>query len=290
MDALANPNLTRPVLRWHGGKWRLAPWIISHFPPHRIYVEPYGGAASVLLRKGRCFAEVYNDLDAAVVGLFRVLRDPGQSQELVRAITLTPFSRIEFDDAFEQCGDPIEDARRLIIRSFMGFGSNAHALATRVSRRSCFRTAGVRFYSTGFRDDSKKSGTTPALDWMHYPPALEAIAERFRGVVIEQRDALAVMRKHDTPATLHYVDPPYVPATRSISRADGRHRIYRHEVTDEGHAELLAFLPTLKGTIVLSGYPSRMYDDALRGWRRVEKKAYADGARERTEVLWIKGA
>lgn len=62
----------RPVLRYHGGKWLLAPWIISHFPRHRIYTEAYGGAASVLLRKPRIFSETYNDLDGEI---FRVLPD-----------------------------------------------------------------------------------------------------------------------------------------------------------------------------------------------------------------------
>jgi site-specific DNA-adenine methylase len=65
---------TRPVLRWLGGKFRLAPWIVSHFPEHRIYLEPFGGSASVLLHKPRAYNEIYNDLDGELVNLFQVLR------------------------------------------------------------------------------------------------------------------------------------------------------------------------------------------------------------------------
>ncbi|MDH3195533.1 MAG: DNA adenine methylase [Hyphomicrobiales bacterium] len=89
---------TRPVLRWHGGKWRLAPWIMAQFPPHRVYVEPFGGAASILLRKPRTYAEIYNDLDSDVVNLFRVLRS-NRASELIEALRLTPFARAEFEAA-----------------------------------------------------------------------------------------------------------------------------------------------------------------------------------------------
>jgi len=267
---------TRPVLRWHGGKWKLAPWILAHLPPHRCYVEPFGGAASVLMRKPRAYAEVYNDLDDEVVGLFRVLRDPSSAAELVRLLELTPFARTEFRGAYEPTDEPVERARRLVIRSYMGFGSNANASQEKGHR------------STGFRASSNRSGTTPAHDWQNYPEALAAIIERLRGVVVENRDACAVMAKHDGPATLHFVDPPYVHGTRSRgNKYDLGWRMYRHEMTDADHAALLAFLEGLTGMVVLCGYAHPLYDARLGAWRRVETKAFADGARERTKVLWI---
>jgi DNA adenine methylase len=265
---------TRPALRWHGGKWKLAPWIISHFPPHRIYVEPFGGAASVLIRKDRAYGEVYNDLDDWAVNLFRVLRDAGMSSRLLEQLKLTPFARTEFEcgrELGEAEGDPVEMARRLIVRSFMGFGSNAH-----------------NGRSTGFRANSNRSGTTPAQDWGNYPDALPALIERFKGVVIENRDAVAVMLQHDGPETLHYVDPPYMAETRSIgNKYDLKYRSYRHELGDDDHAKLLDALQELEGMVILSGYPAQLYETALSAWHRVETVAHADGARPRTEVLWI---
>lgn len=266
----------RPLLRYHGGKWLLAPWIISHFPAHRVYVEPFGGAASVLLRKPPSYAEVYNDLDAEVVGLFRVLQDEAKAYELLRRLRMTPFARREFLDAYVSTDCPVESARRLIIRSFMGFGSDGHN--------------GAR--PTGFRANSNRSGTVPARDWVNYPDALGLIVERFKGVIVEHRDAKMVMAQHDGPDALHYVDPPYLAETRSQKRyRDGsRYHVYAHELTDEDHVELLAFLRTLRGMVILSGYPHAIYDDALKGWLRVERIALADGARPRTECLWINPA
>jgi len=253
---------TRPILRWHGGKWRLADWIISHLPRHRTYVEPFGGAASVLIRKPRSYAEIYNDLDGEVVNLFRVARDQGP--ELVRRLRLTPFARQEFEDSRDASpDDPIERARRTVVRSFMGFGSNSHAK------------------TTGFRANSQRSGTTAAHDWAAYPRALEAIIDRLRGVVIENRDACEVMRQQDADDAVHYVDPPYVWQTR------GRRFQYRHEMTDEDHQKLADVLKSLRGGVVLSGYPCALYDRLYASWQRVERASYADGARPRTEVLWL---
>lgn len=263
---------TRPVLRWHGGKWRLAPWIISHFPKHRVYVEPFGGAASVLLRKERSYAEVYNDLDQDVVALFRVLRDADSAAKLLTALKLTPFAKMEFEESYKPAADHVEIARRLLIRSFMGFGSNGHNAATK----------------TGFRANSNRSGTTPARDWANYPDLLPTIIQRLTGVVIETRDACEVMSAHDDAETLHYVDPPYVWETRSA--AMHRAGCYAHEMDRGGHTRLLAFLRELVGMVVLSGYPHDLYDTALSDWRRIEIAAHADGAKDRTEVLWLNSA
>lgn len=259
----------RPVLRWHGGKWLLAPWIITHFPAHDVYVEPFGGAGSVLMRKPRSYAEVWNDLDGDVVNLFRVLRSP-DAERLVNHLRLTPFAREGFEEAYGVTDDPVEQARRLIIRSFHGFGSDGHN--------------GAR--PTGFRANSNRSGTTPAHDWVNFPDNLASVIGRLQGVVIENRPAMQVMAAHDGPDTLHYCDPPYVHATRAKTHNSAR-KNYRHELMDEDHAELLAFLLKLKGMVVLSGYPHPLYDAALAAWSRHEKAALADGARDRTEVLWI---
>jgi DNA adenine methylase len=282
MSAVAeSSDMPRPALRWFGGKWKLAPWIIAHFPRHRVYVEPYGGGASVLLRKQQSEHEVYNDLDTDIVNLFRVLRDPGQAARLVQQLELTPFARDEFELAYQFAEDPVERARRLLVRSYMGFGANAHNSELTGSM------------STGFR--SSTSGTRGAAsmvsDWRNYPGRVPHFVRRLQSVYIENRDALELMDRHDGPDTLHYVDPPYLWETRSRgNRYDLVRRMYRHELDRGGHAELLNFLQQLRGFVILSGYPDPLYDEALAHWRRVERRAHADGARERVEVLWINPA
>lgn len=258
------------MLRYFGGKWLLAPWIISHFPAHRVYVEPYGGGASVLLRKPRSYAEIYNDLDAEIVDVFRVIRESGD--ELRRQLESTPYSRDEFNVAQsgEKVVDRMEQARRVVMRSMMGFGADAV----------------TRGYRTGFRASSNRSGTTPAHDWTNYPKLIPAFQERLSGVVIENRDAMEIMTAHDEDHTLHFVDPPYVHSTRGGSKW-GKHG-YRHEMTDEQHAQLCDFLLDLRGMVILCGYDNPIYDRL--GWQTSKREAHADGARDRIEVLWLNPA
>lgn len=266
---------TRPVMRYHGGKWRSAPKIIRFFPPHRVYVEPYGGAANILLRKPRAYAEVYNDLAGEVVNVFRVLRDPASAERLRSALAGTPFARDEFRAAYEPTDDPIESARRAIIRAFMGFGSasfNAH-------------------HGTGFRANSKRSGTTPAMDWLHYPDQIPLFVERLRGVVIENRDALLILPTHDGVETLFYVDPPYPACVRAEGAVTGVRQRYLHELTDDDHRALAKALRGLRGMVVLSGRACPLYDCELYpDWERHEFDHLDDGARTRREVVWLNAA
>jgi DNA adenine methylase len=268
-----NPTIpTRPVLRWHGGKWLLAPWIIEHFPEHRIYTEVYGGAASVLMQKRRAYAEVYNDLDQDVVNLFKILRNQVNAAELKRRLELTPYSRVEFMKSIHFEEDNIDRARGLIIRSFMGFGSDS-------------TKTGV---ATGFRANSNRSGTTPAHDWTNYPEALEAMTERLKGVIIECREATEILKQHDGPDVLHYLDPPYV--FKSRKRIHGNLHGYNHEMTDEQHTELARVVRDLKGMVIISGYRSELYDELYKGFVWINRKTFGDGASPRTEVLWMNDA
>lgn len=263
-------RISTPVIRYHGGKFRLAPWIIQHLPPHRCYVEPFGGAAGVLIQKPRAYAEVYNDLDGDVVNLFRVLRDPAMRAELTEQLLLTPYARAEFEQAWMLSDNPIEQARRLIIRAQMGFGS-----------------AGATKGSTGFRIDTKRAYGTAQQLWAAYPEALASIGQRLAGVLIENRPAIEVMQAHDAPDTLHFVDPPYVFATRELRNTKG---CYRHEMTDEQHVELLQAIKQLQGMVAISGYPSDLYTEHLRGWQMVTTPARISAGRGttiRTECLWL---
>lgn len=265
---------TRPILRYHGGKWLLAEWLQGYFPAHRTYVEPYGGAASVLIRKPRVRSEIYNDLDDEVVNVFQVLRDTAAANQLAALLELTPYARKEFELAYEPTENPIERARRTIMRSFMGFGSASF---------NSGHATGFRVYAGGSR------GRMAEADWCTYPPQVQAFAERLRGVIIESRPAIDVIQRHDAPDTLLYVDPPYPLTTRGS--VNGVRQKYRHEMAEADHIELAKILHGLQGMVVLSGYPCELYDEILYpDWQRHERSTMADGGNPRTEVVWLNQA
>lgn len=271
-------EVTRPVLKYFGGKWALAPWVIEHFPPHSMYVEAFGGGGSVLMRKKRApIVEVYNDLDEQIVNLFRVLRDPEQAERLRHLCYLTPWSRLEFKESYVPTDDPIEWARRVLFRAFAGFGSSALVRS-----------------KTGFRSKDNAAGLHAASAWANWPDCVPTFVERLRGVVIECRDAAEVIGIHDSPETLIYADPPYVHETRNPSRAGNkrwgktRDGDYTHEMTDDDHRQLAVTLRNAQGYVLISGYACELYDDELfADWHRVRREHTANGGSKREEVLWL---
>jgi DNA adenine methylase len=253
------------LLRYFGGKVRLASWVASHLPPHDRYIEPFGGGAAVLLAKDRSPLEVYNDLDGDVVNLFRVLRCEVSAQRLGRAVALTPFSRLEFEAAFEIADDPVERARRLLARSCMGHGAQAVIGAT-----------------TSFRNAPHRH-PHQALDWARFPIRLAWVAERLRGVLVEQRDAAYVIERFATSTSVTYLDPPYPLEAIKNSR-----KRYNFTMTRNAHEELALLANRCAGAVVVSGYSIPWYEDLYRGWERVEKRATTHSGAHRTEVLWIR--
>jgi DNA adenine methylase len=172
------------------------------------------------------------------------------------------------EEAYTPHPDPAERARRLVIRSGMGHGNSGPTMRKK----------------TGFRAKAPGAWTQPADDWAKYPRGLASISARLRGVRVENTEAIPLMLRHDGPDTLFYVDPPYLLESRRAGD------YYRHEMTAERHAELLAALRKLRGMVVLSGYPSGLYDSVLAGWARHEKAARADGGGERVECVWLNPA
>jgi len=264
--------VNHPLVRYHGAKWRLAPWIISYFPKHRIYVEPFGGSGSVLLRKERSEVEVYNDLDGEIVNLFRVVRENGK--ELSRLLFFTPYSRNEFIKSFEPSDDPLEQARRTVVRSFQGFGSG-YITATKGSK--CARP------EYGFRIGWRCRGNKPHTNWCHVSNTVMEVIERLQGVVIENTSFQNIIRKNDTKETLIYADPPYLAAERDKGKD------YKHELSIDEHIELSQILNKVSGPVIVSGYQSKLYQDLYRGWRVEKCISQTAGNTKRTEVLWIKG-
>jgi DNA adenine methylase len=251
----------KAVVRYPGAKWSIASWIVSFFPQHRTYIEPFFGSGAVLFTKPPSEHEVINDTYGAVVNLFRMIREHGE--ELARLIAATPWSRAEFAASYIAADEPMEDARRFLVRLWQGYGSR------------------IREHN-GWRNRKHADGPDQTLTWDHLPLRLQQAMMRLKRVEIEQKPALEVIRRFsDDPDCLIYADPPYVLSTRHMRKH------YIDEMTDTDHLELLDALETHTGPVVLSGYPSALYDKRLSRWQRVTTQAMTNSGAKRTEVLWL---
>lgn len=264
MIALNAPK--RPALRYYGGKWRAASWIVSHFPAHRAYLEPTCGGASVFLCKPPAEVETLNDANGRVINFFRQLRD--NADELIRRIDLTPWAEDEYRGCRTPSDDPVEDARRFYVTSWQ----SVH---------------GVGDLHSGWRwmiDPDGRRGLSPAVDWIAHD--LATVAARLRRAHIVNRDALAIIRRMlGVSECLIYFDPPYTVDQRTRKNGYGE-----YEVTKDWHIETAALLNQHAGPVVVSGYRSPLYDGLYDGWRRVERSFQANSGAIRVESLWLNPA
>lgn len=247
------------ILKYPGAKNRLAGWICEYIPDHDVYVEPYAGSLAVLLNKEHCHIETVNDLDDEIVNFFRVIRDNGS--ELQNLVSLTPYARSEYESAYEKAENDIERARRFCVRCWMGFGCG-------------------NLYKNGFKSGQQTRSPNPAEGWAGLPKIIEIVSERLKGVQIECLPALDIIARYDTEDVFMYLDPPYLHSTR-------KNYLYKYEMSDCDHEELLKAIVNHPGRILLSGYENEMYDDYLSGWIKVQKDTRAERGLARTETLWM---
>lgn len=229
------------VIKYPGAKWFLARWIINHFPQHHSYLEPFFGSGAVLFSKSRSNIETVNDLDGDVVNLFEwIQNDP---ERLAKAIYWTPYARQVYEQAFAARlteTDSFQRAVNFYIRMMMGHG---------------FRTTGEK---VGWKNDVQgREKAYAATYWCKTPSVIFEAAERLRGVQIENLPALDLIERFNFPNVLIYADPPYLLNTRYGKQ-------YRCEMTDADHRDLLDVLKAHRGPVLLSGYESELYNDALR--------------------------
>lgn len=259
----------RIAFGWYGGKYNHLTWLLPLLPKAHHYCEPFGGSAAVLLNREPSPVETYNDIDGEVANFFRVLRD--QTEDLLKALALTPFSREEFYLAVSDY-DPhlsdLERARRFFVRA-------------RQVRTGLAQTASLGRWANC--KNTSRSGMSGVISrWLGSVEGLPEIAERLLRVQIENRPALEVIKLYDSPDTLFYCDPPYPHEARGDAKA------YGFEMIDAEHEELAEVLHKVKGKVALSSYRCPLMARFYNGWRCVEaptKKAHSM-KKPRTEGLW----
>lgn len=249
----------KAILKYPGAKWRLSEWIIEHFPEHKVYCEPFFGSGGVFFNKEPAYIETINDIDGNIVNLFRVCRE--YPEELSKLIGMTPFARDEFKACYEISADPIEQARRTLVRFHQSFGTSNSS-------------------KNSWRNVQTYGGPRCATMWNCLPDIILKCCERLKNAQIENIDAVELIRRYDNENTLIYCDPPYLQSLR-------KKNLYAFEMSEEKHIELLTAVKNSKSKIIISGYDNKLYNDALSDWNTEEKKTTIQMGLHRVEKIWM---
>lgn len=258
----------KAIIRYPGAKWGIADWIISHFPEgyeKMVYLEPFCGSGAVFFNKNPSTVETINDIDSNIVNLFRILRE--KPDEFRRVLEFTPYSREEYDRSYEPCDDPLEKARRFVVRTSQAIGAKMGD-------------------KCGWRNHKQMKIGGTACKWGGITETIDAAVSRLRGdtthlVQIEHMDALLLIQRYNSPDDLIYIDPPYVRSTRRSGR------LYAHEMSDAKHLELIEIITKSRAKIIISGYDCELYNSALSGWYKDSTMSQTTSAAMATECIWL---
>lgn len=250
----------RALLKYPGAKNRIAPWIVSRIPIHKVYCEPFLGSAAVFLNKEPAYNEIINDLDDDIYNFFKVVRE--SPEELCRLIDVTPYARTEYSLTYmDEPVSDLERARRFAVKCWQGFGCGNK-------------------YKNGYRRGIGDRSPNPAKAWSKLPETIALAAERLKNAQIEHKDALELINDLKGENTFIYIDPPYLQNTR-------KKYLYNHEMTDEQHADLLHIVKESSCKIMISAYETELYNEQLKNWRKEHKSTTAECSRRRTETIYM---
>lgn len=255
------------ILKYPGSKWRIANWIISHFPKHHSYLEPFFGSGAVLFNKSLSNIETINDLDLQVVNYFQCIRE--DSGRLAKIIEATPYSRHEYDSMY--CAEvpecKYEKARQFLVKCWQGHGYR------------------VNKYKVGWKNDVQGRERAYAMrHWNELPERILLAAERLKQVQVECMPAVKLIERFKFPEVLIYCDPPYLMETRT---SHVKQQYSNEMLTEQEHVELLKVLLKHPGPVVISGYESKLYNSMLNGWSKESIQSNDQSNCPKTEVIWM---
>lgn len=279
-------ELKTPLI-YRGGKSAISSWVISYFPPHYRFVDVFGGGAAISIAKNPSGIDIYNDI-GDVARFFEVLRDYGD--EVYSFLTFYPFGRYTFKSAITH--------RELMYKTI----AHSWNIKEYEEPNRFYKVRWAAFYYISvlqsFRHEEGDTSWIISKDinlaehFANHVDDFPRIIDRLRRVVIEHMDFRSLIEMYDGKDTLFYCDPPYLPDTWTSG-----HGSYEHEMSEEQHRQLLCMIQACDAQVVVSGYPSDLYDEYLHGdfgWIRVEKervsgiKNASQSSSSRMEVLWIK--
>lgn len=256
----------RPAFKMFGGKRYLASWIVNHFPDHHIYIEPFCGAANVLLNKPISSEEIINDLDNKTTLILKIIRD--QPKEFVNYLSKINYSEENFQKALVKTD----------FKNEMEIALNEFVL------RRMSRCGLKKAFSWSDRQRGGKPGDVNA--WETIIDYLPIISKRLENVYIFNKKAIEIIRAYNEKDVLCYCDPTYLPETRVSSNT------YEYEMTEKDHIVLSDVLKSFRGKVVLSGYNSTLYQELYKEWRLETKKIVNHASQKnkkevKEECLWL---